>query len=106
MKLTSRTISRTLAFVNRLRAEQGRKPLKKMPKGTPGGAYTCPIATALRAGLPHSSSARFSYGSVLITYYNKHNVFSSIYSPKYVFDFAWAFDHNRIPELIDIRWWK
>jgi len=39
-----------LKDVNRIRKAEGRKPLKRLPKGNPHGEYSCPIANALDSG--------------------------------------------------------
>ena len=41
---------RALATVNKIRRAEGRKPLKRLPKGTPDEEYSCPIARALDGG--------------------------------------------------------
>ena len=101
MKLTGRTAQRTLAYVNRLRAQEQLPPVEKLPAGRLNSASLCPVAKALGEGYD---------GYVEITnrdirWYSREDVYrKSVWMwmvPVYVRDFIWAFDKERIPELID-----
>lgn len=87
MNLNSRTCQRTLAFVNRIRVEQGRRPLRRLPKGT-YGFYECPVAVATGMRVSWFDA---DHGP---SYLDLHK------APRYVGEFVLAFDTGRIPELI------
>lgn len=40
-----------LAWVNRIRKLDGKRPLKRLPKGDKSDAYSCPIARATGRGI-------------------------------------------------------
>lgn len=98
MITTSRTIQLTLAFVNRLRAQQGRKPLQRMPKGQPGSRISCPIAVALRFNRMQSSVTE-SYIDFPLRNGPSKTV-GPMRIPQYVKDFIGEYDRRNIPELI------
>lgn len=85
MKVSGRTVRRTLAFVNRVRVEHGRRPLQKLPKGLPCEPELCPIGMAIH-GKAFSDELRIGEERIPV--------------PQYVTAFVDAFDDERIPELI------
>ncbi len=79
---------RTLAWVNRYRAEHDvGPPLTELPKGQPGSVVLCPVARA-------------TMGLV-----NKHRVYhhdgTPTLLPQYVKDAIRRFDHGKYPELLE-----
>lgn len=98
MKLTGRTATRTLAFVNRCRAEMGRAPITKLPLGFQSDGRACPIANSLRdVGIRNIFVPGWADEPILV--FDTRHV-HTFHKPDYVQDFIVAFDRGRIPELI------
>lgn len=97
MSLRGRRVKRTLRFVNRCRAIQGRKPLKRLPRGTRLDGRGCVIAVSLSYGssaVSHWHSVQFPLRS------SKNTPHVTVQYPEYVEEFIDAFDSGRIPELV------
>ena len=101
MKLSSRIVQRTLAYVNKLRKLQGRKPLKRMPKGRPMMITACPVAKALTSPFGNATARTSSKHGPQIIFYDRVGRHHIVRGPKYVNDFMEAFDCSYIPELIE-----
>lgn len=88
-KVEDEVYEQTLAFVNELRASQGREPLDEMPQGVPDSAADCPVARALPFGRtsvgPPGMSIRFGDARFDM--------------PPYVSQFIREFDSGLRPEL-------
>ena len=78
--------TRVLAYVNRIRKELGKKPIKRLPKGERRSPVSCPIARGIGSG------ARFS--GVAITPNGHYD------APQYVRNFVYLFDSGQYPELV------
>lgn len=85
----TRQYRRVLAFVNRVRVEHNKRPLKQLPKGSCKDIDRCVIARAFhgpKGGQFHNIT-------------NKDGTISYIKFPDYVWNFIGRFDDGRIPEL-------
>jgi hypothetical protein len=82
----------TVAFVNEVRANQGRPPLQNLPPGTPGDSNACPIAKA--TGLACDGSAVYPEGT--------ESVLDDpvCFLPEAVEFFTTNFDNGKYPDLI------
>lgn len=91
MKTYKSIIRGTLAWCNRQRAKQHKKPLKKLPKGFLGDGRSCPCGTAtdLYVGQTYFCSKK----DVRAPYF--HTTL-----PKVVARFVELFDSEKIPTLI------
>jgi hypothetical protein len=82
-------VAETLAWCNERRAEQGKKPLKKLPKGYKADGRSCPCGKA--TGL-----------FVSMYYYCKHDEINAAFThrrlPSAVSNFVIAFDNGKLPQ--------
>lgn len=78
---------RVLKFVNRIRAKQKLKPLKKLPRGIPLDTDACPIARAV-GGIANARTVEWCDGTARVS------------TPFFVREFMYQFDTGQIPELV------
>lgn len=86
-----RYVRLTLEWCNRQRKKQGKKPLKRLPKGNIGSIASCPCGSA--AGLYVG----------LITYWDYNNTTKCVnykLLPKSVKTFVREFDRGHLPQYI------
>lgn len=93
---------KVLAYVNRLRKQLGRRPLKRLPKGEVCCAESCPIARALK---PTDGYAEVDDTEIVVVRgagFDAREVLKTK-PPRYVTRFVRHFDNGLIPELVSRR---
>ena len=87
-------VAKTLAWVNRVRAEHGKKPLKRLLRGYASACWDCPIANSLAV-----VAAKYK---VDVTIERQRYALGDMWEPlpKYVTTFLDAFDKLRLPQYI------
>src|SRR5690242_20111147 len=91
-------VAEALAWCNEMRAEEGKRPLKKLPKGTRDDSKSCPCAKATGLRISH-------------TRWETMDGREDGCLPRSVIDFVFAFDDGELPQydeaktLPDVKVW-
>lgn len=84
-----------LAFCNRIREEQGLKPIKKLPRGVQRSNTCCPVARALQPLDPCVNGRTVRFNTRNDNFWRATKIL-----PKYVGTFIGRFDRGDFPELV------
>jgi hypothetical protein len=84
-------VAETLAWCNRMRAERGKRPLKKLPKGKRVDPSSCPCGKATGLSVSYSE---------IRSQWSPQSIGTSVGGspPDAVIEFMHAFDMGRLPQ--------